>query len=67
MNSGITTIPIKKETRNKLRKIASKSESWNDVIDRLYENTLIMNATRIFFEQESLSYNEAVEEIRRWK
>ena len=67
MDKELTTIPIKKETRNKLRKIANKSESWNDVIDRLYENTLVINATNVFFEQETLSYEEALEEIKKWK
>ena len=67
MDKELTTIPIKKETRNKLRKIANKSESWNDVIDRLYENTLVINATNVFFEQETLSYEEVLEEIKKWK
>jgi predicted CopG family antitoxin len=67
MEKELTTIPIKKEMREKLRKISNKSESWNDVISRLYENTLTINATKVFFEHKSYSYEEAIEEIKKWK
>jgi predicted CopG family antitoxin len=62
----LTTIPIQKETRDLLRQIARKSESWDKVLRRLYENEITIKNTEIFFSADSLSYEEAVKEIEQW-
>jgi len=64
--SDITTIPIKKETRQKLSEFANKSETWNDVINRLYENAMSVNAANIFFSGDSISIDEFKQEMKKW-
>jgi len=36
--NDITTIVIERETRDKLKKIGKKGETYNDIIKRLIEN-----------------------------
>jgi len=63
---SLTTIPLQKETRNKLRTIATKAESWDAVLNRLYENEITRRNAQIFFSADTLSYEEALEEIDKW-
>ena len=63
---SLTTIPIQKETRNKLKEFAKKSESWDAVINRLYENALEVNTAKVFFNEDTLTVEEAIEEINKW-
>lgn len=63
---SLTTIPIQKETREKIKNLAQKSENWDDVINRLYENTLELHAASVLFEGEYLDIDEAIKEIEKW-
>ena len=63
---SLTTIPLKQETRDKLRQIANKSESWDDVLNRLYDHELARINAQIFFDADTLSLDEALEEIEKW-
>lgn len=62
----LTTIPLQKETRDKLRRIANKSESWDDVLNRLYDAEITRRNTQVFFGADTLSLDEALQEIERW-
>lgn len=62
----LTTIPVEKETRNKLREFAKKSESWDDLMNRLYENAVNTQNARIFFSSKTLTADELLERIERW-
>lgn len=63
---SLTTIPIKKEMRDKLKEFASKSESWNDVISRLYENAITTQNAELFFSGKSMDANELIRRINKW-
>ncbi len=63
---NITTIPLRVETRQKLRELGSKSETWDEILNRMYENTLLVESTRLFFEIPAYTYEEAVQEINKW-
>lgn len=63
---SLTTIPLQKETRNKIRQIANKSESWDAVLNRLYQHEITRRNALIFFGADTLSLDEALEEIDRW-
>ena len=39
MRGEITTIPIKKETRDALLQIGTKAETWDDLINRLVKES----------------------------
>jgi hypothetical protein len=62
----LTTIPLKKETRTKLRQLAKKSESWDVMLNRLYENEISIQNAKIFMSADTLSLDEALEEIKSW-
>jgi predicted CopG family antitoxin len=62
----LTTIPIKKETRSKLRQLARKSESWDDMLNRFYENEITIQNAQVFLSADTLSLDEALEEIKSW-
>ena len=62
----LTTIPIEKDTRNKLRELATKSESWDKLMNRLYENTITMKNAEIFFSADTLTLDDALNEIDKW-
>ena len=62
----LTTIPIQKNTRNKLREFAKKSESWDDLLNRLYDNAVSVNAAEIFFSKDTLTKEEALKRIEEW-
>lgn len=62
----LTTIPLKKQTRTKLRQLAKKSESWDDILNRLYENEITIQNAQVFLGSDTLSLDEALEEIRSW-
>jgi len=63
---SLTTIPLQQETRNKLRQIANKSESWDDVLNRLYSQEIACRNAQVFFGADTLSLNEALKEIEKW-
>lgn len=63
---SLTTIPLKQKTRDKLREISSKSESWDDILNRLYNNEITRINAEIFFSTDTLSLNEALKEIEKW-
>lgn len=63
---SLTTIPLQQETRNRLRSIAGKSESWDKVLTRLYEHEITRQNAQVFFSAETLSLDEALEEIEKW-
>lgn len=63
---SLTTIPLQQETRNKLREIANKSESWDAILNRLYEHEVSRRNAQIFFSADTLSMKEALEEIDKW-
>lgn len=62
----LTTIPLKKETRSKLRQLAKKSESWDDMLNRLYENEITIQNAQVFLSADTLSLDEALKEIQSW-
>ena len=63
---GLKSIPLKQKTRDKLREISSKSESWDDILNRLYNNEITRINAEIFFSTDTLSLNEALKEIEKW-
>ncbi len=63
----LTTIPLKKATRTKLRLIAKKSESWDDMLNRMYENEVTIQNAQVFSSADTLSLAEALEEIKSWQ
>jgi hypothetical protein len=62
---ALTTIPLQKETRDRLRDIAKKSESWDDLLNRLYKISMEKQAQDIFFSKDSLTAKEAIEYIKK--
>ncbi len=63
---SLTTIPLQQETRNKLRELANKSESWDAVLNRLYEHEITRMNAQVFFSADTLSMEEALQEIDKW-
>lgn len=63
---SLTTIPIQKETRDLLRQIAKKSESWDQVLRRLYNNEITIKNAQVFFSADTLTTDEALKEIDSW-
>ncbi len=63
---SLTTIPLQKDTRDRLRRIANKSESWDDVLNRLYKHEITRMNAQVFFSADTLSLDEALEEIEKW-
>ena len=63
---SLTTIPIQKQTRDKLKDFASKSESWDDLILRMYENAVASQNAQVFFSAKSLSADELLKRIDKW-
>ena len=63
---SLTTIPLQTETRDKLREFARKSETWDNVLNRLYENALATNAANVFFSEEGISGEELLKKIDKW-
>lgn len=63
---SLTTIPLQQKTRNRLRELAGKSESWDAVLNRLYENEITRRNAQIFFSADTLSLDEALKEIDTW-
>ena len=62
----LTTIPIAKDTRDMLKHFARKSESWNDLLKRLYENAIASKNAQIFFSSKSFSKDELLQRIEKW-
>lgn len=63
---SLTTIPLQQNTRDRLRQIANKSESWDAILNRLYEQEISIRNAQVFFSADALSLNEALEEINKW-
>lgn len=63
---SLTTIPLQQETRNKLRELANKSESWDAILNRLYDHEVTRMNAQVFFSADTLSIKEALEEIEKW-
>ena len=63
---SLTTIPLQQETRDRLRQIANKSESWDDVLNRLYKQEIARMNAQVFFGADTLSLDEALKEIDKW-
>ncbi len=63
---SLTTIPLQQKTREKLRQIAKKSESWDTVLNRLYDTAITVMNAQVFFSAETLSLEEAIREIEKW-
>lgn len=63
---SLTTIPLQQETRDKLREIANKSESWDAVLNRLYKQEIARRNAQVFFDADTLSLDEALKEIDKW-
>ena len=61
-----TTIPVTKSTRDKLKQIAKKSESWDAMLNRMYENEITIQNAQIFMGADTLSVDEALKEIEQW-
>ncbi len=58
----MTTIAIKTETKNKLDEFGLKSETYDDIINKLYESACIRQINDILFnKKDSLTLNEAKE------
>ena len=62
---SLTTIPVQQKTRDKLRSIASKSESWDAVLNRLYEQEITRLNAQVFLGLNTLSLDEALKEIEK--
>ena len=60
---SLTTILLKQETKNKLRSLANKSESFDSLLNRLYENEIDRMNSEVFFGADTLSLYEALKEI----
>ena len=63
---SLTTIPIEKSTRNKLREFAKKSESWNDLLNRLYETAVAAQHAEVFFATKAYTTKEMLDRIDKW-
>ncbi len=63
---SLTTIPIQSETRDKLRDFARKSESWDNLLNRLYENAITTSNADIFFSGKSFTGKELLGRIEKW-
>lgn len=63
---SLTTIPLQQETRNKLRELANKSDSWDALLNRLHEHEVTRMNAQVFFSADTLSMKEALEEIEKW-
>ena len=63
---SLTTIPIQTETRNKLREFAKKSESWDELINRLHDNAISVNNAQVFFSKDAISGEELLKRIDEW-
>ena len=63
---ALTTIPLQQETRDKIKQISSKSESWDAVLNRLYEHEITRMNAQIFFGADTISLEEAIKEIDKW-
>ena len=63
---SLTTIPVQKETRDKLKEFAKKSETWDELFQRLYENALTTQNTQVFFATKSYTADELLERIDKW-
>jgi hypothetical protein len=63
---SLTTIPLQQDTRNRLRSIANKSESWDKVLNRLYEHEITRINAQVFFSADTLSLKDALKEIDKW-
>lgn len=64
---SLTTIPLQQQTRDRLRQIANKSESWDAVLNRLYEHEITRMNTQVFLSADTLSLDEALKEIDSWQ
>ena len=58
-----TTISISKETRNLLREFGRKSESYDDILRRMYNQTQMQAKIREFADKSGYS---TLEEAREW-
>lgn len=63
---SLTTIPLEMGTRDRLRQIANKSESWDQVLNRLLANEITRRNAQVFFSADTLSLDEALKEIKKW-
>ncbi len=63
---SLTTIPIQSETRDKLREFAKKSESWNDLLNRLYDNAVNTLNAEVFLSEDSITGEELLKDIEKW-
>ena len=63
---SLTTIPLQRKTRDRLRQIANKSESWDTVLNRLFEHEMTRQNAQVFFSADTLSLDEALKEIEKW-
>ena len=63
---SLTTIPLQQETRNKLKEIANKSESWDAILNRLYTHEITRMNAQVFFSADTVSMEEALKEIEKW-
>ncbi len=52
--SNLTTIPVQKETKKRLQTLISKSETWTQALDRLYNESLERQAAQIFFSKDCI-------------
>jgi len=55
----MTTIPIQKKTRDLLKSFASKSETWDSLLNRLYQNAVTTQHAASFLDKDSVSIEEA--------
>ena len=57
-----TTISINKETRNLLKEYGKKSESYDDIIRRMYNDLVIRDEVRKYLDEtEHVSLEDAIE------
>ncbi len=63
---SLTTIPLHQKTRDKIRLIANKSESWDDLLNRLYDHEINRMNAQVFLGSDTLSLDEALKEIEKW-
>ncbi len=63
---SLTTIPLQQETRDKLRRLATKSESWDAFLNRLYDQEVTRIHAQVFFNSDTLSLDDALKEIDKW-
>jgi len=64
---SLTKIPVQEETINKIKKISKNSETWDEILNKLYEHEITRINAQIFLESDTLTLKEALKEVDKWE